>query len=159
MAGVDDARNEANQQQENLPPMILPQHGLTRYLRIRLEVDNGVLRWECPRTILGIVPLMRRQWSVPIGSLRSLQLRQPVLRPVRLAAGLTLIVLPWFLVPWWAAGPLLVLGLWVTLVSLGPALEIATAGKRHRAGVCFGHQFDADLFVEAVTQMQEPGTA
>ena len=35
---------EAEQALHDLPPMVLPQHGLTRYLRVTLAVEDGVLR-------------------------------------------------------------------------------------------------------------------
>ena len=38
-----------------LPETRLPQHNLTRYIRVRLEVSDGVLRWQLPRTLLGVV--------------------------------------------------------------------------------------------------------
>ncbi len=136
---------------EDLPPLLLPQHGLTRYLRVRLGVEDGELRWERPRTLLGIVPLGTRRLAVPLGELSSLRLRRSTPRPVRLTIGVLLIGLPFALVPWWLALPLLLIGVWVTLVALGPGLEIVTsAGRRRNAAVCFGHEFDADLFVEAV---------
>jgi hypothetical protein len=47
-------------------------------------------------------------------------------------------------------------GIWVTLVSLGPHLEVGTlSGKRHRVGVCFGHQIDAELYAAAVNGLVE----
>jgi hypothetical protein len=137
--------------------MVLPQHGLTRYLRVRLEVVDGVLRWERPRTMLGIVPLGISRLGIPLAHVRGLRLRQRAMRPFRLIPGLLLIGLPLFVLPWWAAVPLMVIGVWVTFVSLGPRLEIDTrAGKHHRTGVCPGHQFDADLFIEAVNGMIDP---
>jgi hypothetical protein len=71
-----------------------------------------------------------------------------------LLVGLGFVVLPWFLVPWWAALPLLILGLWVTLVALGPQLALRThSGAQHRAAVCFGHQLDAELYIAAVEDL------
>jgi hypothetical protein len=49
-----------------------------------------------------------------------------------------------------------IFGIWVTLVSLGPHLEVGTlSGKRHRVGVCFGHQIDAELYAAAVNGLVE----
>lgn len=151
---------EAQLRREHLPPMVLPQHGLTRYLRVRLEVTDGELCWERPRALLGIIPVGVGRLGIPLAQVRGLRLRQPAVRPFRLVVGLLLIGLPPFVLPWWAAVPLLLVGVWVTLVSLGPRLEIDThTGKRHRTGVCFGHQFDADLFIEAVNGMVDPCTS
>ncbi len=137
---------------ESLPPMILPQHGLTRFLRVRLEVQDGALRWMRPRTLLGIVPLGTLRWAMPLGEVDLLRLRRATPRPVRLASGLLLLAVPLFVLPWWVAVPVMLFGAWVLLVSLGPALEVkTTSGKRHRVAVCFGHQIDADLFIEAVS--------
>jgi hypothetical protein len=142
----------------NLPPMTIPQHGLTRYLRVRLEVDDGVLRWEQPRTVLGVVPVGHRRVAVPLEQVTSLRLQRPGRRPIRLAAGLLMMGLPAFFLPWWAAVPVIILGGWVTLVALGPALRADTvAGKHYHTGVCFGHQFDADLFIEAANDMAGNG--
>jgi hypothetical protein len=57
--------------------MVLPQHGLTRYLHVRLGVTEGVLWWERPRTALGIVPIGTERVEVSLDELRSLRLHQP----------------------------------------------------------------------------------
>lgn len=141
----------------SLPPMLLPQHGLARFLRVELEVDAGVLRWRRPRTVLGVLPLGVSRLEMPLADISNLHLQTRPLRPGRLAAGFLLVALPFFFLPWWMALLLVISGVWVILVSLGPQLEVTTAsGKRHRAAVCFGHQFDADLFIEAVHGAIEP---
>lgn len=133
-----------------LPPVRLPQHGTTRYLRVEFEVEDGVVRWVTPRTILGIVPIGTRRIEVPIEGVGALRLRR-VVHPVRLVVGAACILVPPALALWWAAVPLAVFGLWVILVSVGPHLEMVTsAGTKHRAAVCFGHQIDAELYVDAV---------
>ena len=133
--------------------MTLPMHGLTRYLRVRVEVSDGVVRWRLPYTLLGLVPIGQRNVAVPIAEVRSVGVGRGVW-PWRLLVGLGLIVAPWFLLPWWAAVPLLVVGLWVTVVALGPRLVLITrAGRRHRAAVCFGHKLDADLYIAAVEDL------
>jgi hypothetical protein len=77
-------------------------------------------------------------------------------RPFRLLAGVAIVVAPFVLAWWWAAVPMVLVGLWVALVSLGPQLEVVTvAGARHRAAVCFGHQMDAEIYVEAVNDLAE----
>ena len=139
--------------QEQLREMLLPQHGLARYRRIRLDVTAGVLRWQHPRTLLGIVPFGRIRVELPLGDLESVHLQRPAFRALPLAGGLLLLAVPLFVIPWWIAVPLMVVGAWAALVSFGPQLVVLTrAGKRHRAAVCFGHQLDADLFVAAVEE-------
>ena len=50
--------------------------------------------------------------------------------------------------------PLLVLGLWVVLVALGPQLKLATrSGATQHAPVCFGHQLDAELYIAVVEDL------
>ena len=40
---------------DSVPRTTLPVHGSTRYIRTIIEVDDGVVRWEVPRTLLGMV--------------------------------------------------------------------------------------------------------
>lgn len=143
----------------SLPPMTLPQHGLTRYLRVRLAVADGSLQWALPRALLGIVPLGVRQVRVPLGDVRSARLGM-VVRPLRLLAGVACIAVPLILTLWWLAVPAALLGLWVILVSFGPHLEVVTrTGARHRAGVCFGHRIDAELYLAGVNDLAGLGRA
>lgn len=149
----DSGRGEA-------PPILVPVHSLTRYLRARLEVTGGVLRWEVPRTVLGVLPAGERHVSVPIGDVGSIEVRR-VVRPLNLLIGAVLAAVPWLLGWWWAAGPLGVFGLWVILVSLGPRLEVLTVGgEEHHADVCFGHEdvcfgheLDAEIYMAAVDDL------
>ncbi len=128
-------------------------HGLTRYLRAEVEVTDGVMAWQMPRTLLGVLPIGARRVAVPIAEVESIAVSRTV-RPLRLAVGLAGVILPWFFLPWWAALPLLVLGLWVALVALGPQIEaVTTSGAKYRAEVCFGHQFDAELYMDVVRQL------
>lgn len=144
----------ANDERANLPPMTLPQHRLARYLRVRLEVDHGVLQWVRPRTLAGLVPVGTRQMSLPIWEVRSLRLHRASLRPARLFTGLALVVVPFAALRWWMALPGAVVGVWVIVVSLGPRLEVVTrTGERHEAAVCVGHQLDAGLFIDAVQDL------
>jgi hypothetical protein len=138
---------------DGLPPLVLPQHNLTRYLRVRLEVAGGLLRVAAPRTLLGLVSLGVRRLEIPIADVVVLNVGRRV-RPLRLLIGIACIVVPSVLAPWWVILPMVIAGLWVILVSLGPQLEVVTAsGRRHRAGVCFSHQIDGELFAGAVNQL------
>jgi len=142
----------------SLPMMILPIHSLARYIRTRLEVTDGVLRWEVTRTLLKVIPVRPRQIEIPLADLESLQLLDPGIR-VRVVAGLACLTTPFFLFAWWVALPISIIGTWVVSVMLGPRLEVTTrSGQCHRANVCFSHQLDAELFIEAVTDLsrQEP---
>ena len=136
-----------------LPPIRLPVHTLTRYLRVRLGVAEGVLRWEVPRTLLGLVPVGMRRTRVPIGEVRSTRVRM-VVHPLHALAGGACIALPLAFGLGWGAVPLVVVGAWVVLVSFGPHVEVATfAGKRHRAGVCYSHRFDGEMYATAVNDL------
>lgn len=136
---------------ESIPRTILPVHGSTRYIRTYLEVDNGVVRWEIPRTILGMIPVGSHLIEVPVAKVKSVHMRRVVPHPFRLLAGAALIIAPWFVLPWWAAVPLLLLGLWTVLIALGPHLQLSTSeGEVHRAPVCFRHSLDAELYIAAL---------
>jgi hypothetical protein len=133
-----------------LPPMTLPVNNLARYLRTELGAEGGRLQWKVPRAILGIIPAGTRRVEVPVAEIAATRIGRAV-RPVSFVAGLAGIAVPFFFLPWWAALPILLAGLWVLMVSLGPRLEVRTrAGARHRANVCFSHQLDADLYLAGV---------
>ncbi len=138
----------------SVPRTRLPVHGTTRYIRTELEVVDGTLIWEVPRTILGMIPAGSRSIEIPIADVSTVEMRRVVPHPIRLSLGLVAAVGPWFFLPWWAAIPLLLLGLWTILIALGPHLEVVTkGGTKHRSPVCFGHSLDAELYKAAVEDM------
>ncbi len=152
-AGHKNATSDPGASQ--LPPITVPTHLLTRYLRVRLGVSDGFLRWEVPRTLLGVVPAGVQHISVPVGDVESLRVHR-VVRPFSLLVGAACIVVPLVLALWWAAVPLGIVGLWVVLVSLGPRLEVVThRGEKRHTSVCFSHQIDAELYMAAVTDLAE----
>lgn len=130
--------------------MVVPAHSLARWIHSTLEVREGVMRWEIPRTILGIVPLGRRIIEVPADSVASIGVGRAV-RPISAVVGAAIMVVP-FLFGWgWWAALTVPLGLWIVLVALGPQMAAVTrTGPTHRANVCFAHQIDADLYMAAV---------
>ncbi len=137
----------------SVPPMIMPAHGLVRYCRTEVEVDDGIVRWKVPRTLLGVLPIGYRSIAVPVADVASIRIDR-IVRWLDLLMGLALMIVPWFFVPWWASIPFLMLGLWVVLVSLGPELELVTrSGKTHGAAVCPGHELDAELYIAAVEDL------
>ncbi len=139
--------------QVQAPPIRVPTHNLTRYLRTTIEVSDNTVRWTVPRTILGLMRIGLRLVAVPVDDVVSIRVGRAV-SPLRLVIGLGGAILPWFFLPWWAALPLLLLGLWVTLVALGPQLILATQrNETHRAPVCFGHQLDAELYISVVEDL------
>lgn len=139
------------------PPITVPMHNLTRYLRAQIAVVDRLVTWELPRTLLGLVPIGHRHVTVPVADVKSLAVGRN-LRPLRLTVGLGAVVGPWFFLPWWASLPLLVIGLWIVLVALGPQLVLVTrSGRKHRAEVCFGHQLDAELYIEVVEDLASEG--
>ncbi len=142
---------------DSVPRTTLPVHGTTRYIRTHLQVDDGILKWEVPKTLLGMIPIGSRLIAIPVADVKSVALRRVVPRPVRLGIGAALIVIPWFFLPWWAAVPLLILGLWTALIATGPHLQLETSGGEiHRSPVCFGHSLDAELYIAAVEDMIKP---
>lgn len=139
--------------------MVVPAHNLARWIHARLDVAEGVMRWETQRTFLGIVPLGRRRVEVPATEVSQIRLGRR-LRPSSLLIGLAIMVIP-FLLGWgWWAVSSLPMGLWVVVVSMGPRMEAKTiTGRTHRVDVCFGHQIDAELYIAAVEDIasrQEP---
>jgi hypothetical protein len=137
----------------SVPPIRVPVNPLTLYLKVRLEVVEGTLRWEVPRALLGVVPVGVRRVAVPVAELRTVAVRT-VVHPLHLAVGVACIVFPLLLGLGWAATPLVLLGAWVALVSFGPMVEAKTrSGQRHRAGVCLGHRMDGELYAEAVNDL------
>ena len=138
----------------SVPRTTLPVHGTTRYIRTHVAIDDGVLRWEVPRTLLGMIPVGSRLIEIPLHDVESVGLRRVVPHPIRLASGVALAAAPWFFFPWWASVPLLILGLWTMLIALGPHLEVATKAREvHRSPVCFSHSLDAELYLAAVEDM------
>ena len=138
-----------------VPPITVPTHGLTRYVRVRLEVADGMVRWEVPRTLLGVIPIGVRHVVVPVADVRSLAVHRAV-RPFNLLAGVLCILVPIVLGLWWIVPPMFMLGVWLILVSLGPRLDVITrSGSVEKANVCFSHQLDAELYMTAVTDLAE----
>jgi hypothetical protein len=141
-----------------LPQITLPMHGSARYMRVRLEVRDGMLRWEVPRALLGLVPIGIRHVVIPVREVGSVLVRRMVrpLRPAFGAAGIAgpLVVACLWGGWWWAVMPMAIIGFWVILVALDPHIEAVTrTGARHRAAVCFGHQIDAELYAAAVNDL------
>lgn len=138
-----------------MPPITVPTHGLTRHLRVRLEVADGMVRWTVPRTILGVFPVGAHHIELPVGEVQSLEVHRAV-RPFNLVVGALCVVIPLALGLWWIAAPMFILGFWVILVSLGPRLDMVTrTGDAGHANVCFSHQLDAELYMTAVTDLAE----
>lgn len=133
-----------------VPPMIVPAHNLARWIHSKLEVRNGTMRWEVPRTIVGLLPVGKRLIEVPAADISQIRVGR-VARPLGLATGIAGIVLPlWLGWGWWAILTI-PLGLWIILVALGPRMVATThAGHTYHADVCFGHAIDADLYIAAV---------
>ncbi len=140
----------------SVPRMTLPVHGTARYIRTHLQVDDGILKWEVPRTLLGMIPTGSRRIDVPLKQVEAVNMRRFAPHPLRIAIGLGLAVAPWFYLPWWLSVPLLILGVWTVLIALGPHFEVVTKdGRKHRSPVCFDHSLDAELYKAAVEDMIE----
>jgi hypothetical protein len=136
----------------SLPEMLVPQHGLTRYIRVGLSVEDGIMIWRRPRRILGVIPFGRHVIRIPVEDVESMRIRDLSVRWWRLPIPVAIVVAAALLTPWQLMVPLILFGAWTGFVSFGPYLEAATRdGTAHRVAVCFGHRIDAELFIEAVT--------
>ncbi len=136
-----------------VPATTLPQHPLTRYLKVRLEVTDGVLKWQLPWALLGIIPWGTRHVTMPINEIGNITVRM-ALRPLRLIAGAIIAVVSLMLGIGWAAAPLVAFGVWVAAVSFGPQVELlTTGGATRRAPVCFAHRIDAEMYAAAVNAL------
>ena len=51
--------------------MVLPVHGITRYLRVRITTYDDVLVIEDRRSLFGLIPLWRRRMEVANGEISS----------------------------------------------------------------------------------------
>jgi len=142
-----------------VPEVRLPMSRLTPYLRVGLAVADGELRWEVPRTLVGLVAFGVRRVAVPVGEVRRVRMRA-VVYPLRLILGTAGVALPLAFGAWWVAGPAALAGLWVALLSVGLAVEVETReGKRHRAAVCLRHRLDAEMYAAAVNDLEGKGGA
>ncbi len=155
MAQSGEVGSRTSPAADSVPPILVPMHGLTRYLRASLGVTGGVMTWDVPRTLVGLVHTGMRRIRVPVAEIASVTVGRAV-RPFRLLVGVAVVAVPWFFLAWWAAVPLTGVGLWIVLASLGPRIEAVTHdGRKHRADVCFGHQLDADLYLAALDDLRE----
>lgn len=147
---------DTNSHRVQLPPTVLPLNTITPYLRARLEVADDCLRWESPRTVLGIIPIGSRRVEIPLGAIKSVGARYGVY-PVRLLLGAGLLAVPFLVTTWWAAaGTLAAAG---ALLLLAPAarLDVVTAdGRAHRLGICIRHRLDVDLIAAALDDLITP---
>ena len=129
----------------SLPRITVAQSRMTPYLRAWIEVSDGMLRWQVTRALFGVLPIGMGDVEVPIASVRVvrvLRVGRPLWRLiVALAAGVLLVV-----VFRWISVPIVLIGVWLTMVSFRPHLEVETvAGARHRAAFCLDAQLDAEL--------------
>lgn len=137
----------------SLPTITLPAHPLARYVRSRLGVVDGVVRWTVPRTVLGVVPIGVRRVAVPLDEVAAVRVANHV-TAVHLVVGVTLIVGPLLTSLGWAGLPLALVGAWVALASFSGSVAVTrTGGGTDRAPVCFGHRMDAELYAEAVAAL------
>lgn len=134
----------------SVPPMVIPAHNLARWIHARLAIADGNLRWETTRTLLGIVPVGRRTIEVPASAVEWIHIGRSF-RPLNFTVGVAAMITPLLIGHGWWALLTVPVGLWITLVSLGPRMvaKIET-GETCRVDVCFGHQIDADLYIAAV---------
>lgn len=131
----------------------LQQHPFTRYLKVRLEVTDGILKWQRPWTLLGVIPLGMRHLAVPVKDIGFVGVRMAV-RPLNLFAGVMIAVVSLLLGIGWAAAPLVAFGAWVAVVSVGPQLELlTTGGATRRTRIGFAHRGDAEVYAATVNHL------
>lgn len=137
----------------SLPRITVPQSRMTPYLRAWVEVSDGVLRWQVPRTLLAVVPIGTRPVEIPLESVRVVRvLRAPAMLGRFVAAILLAIAL--IVAFGWIAVPIDLVGVWLVLVSNRPHLEVeALDGRRHRAAFCLDARIDAELYAISVNEL------
>lgn len=136
-----------------LPLTTLPLNTITPHLRARLEVVDGALRWELPRTVLGAVPIGTERVSLPLATVTSTRSRYAV-RPARLLVGLGLLALPLLWPSLWVVVPAMVAAAGMLLLAPAAQLEVGTSdGRTHRLGICVRHRFDVDLIAAALDDL------
>lgn len=136
-----------------VPPTTLPMNTITPYLRARLEVVDDTLRWQTPRTVLGLVPIGAERVALPLQTITGVQARYTV-HPVRLLLGLGLLVVPVAVPVVWVGLPALAVA--VVLLLLAPAAQlrvVSANGRRDDLGVCIRHKLDVDLIAAALTDL------
>ena len=150
-----ESRLEKQRGNVSLPPMTVPAHGSTRYLRSRVEVSGGVLRWEVPRAVFGVFPIGTRTIAIPISEVSRMTVHR-TLQPLRFILGLAWVTIPVIFGQWWLAVPSTVFGIWVIAISVGSQLEVSTTtGMTRRAPFCFTHRLDAELYAQAALAIAE----
>jgi hypothetical protein len=139
----------------SLPRITVPQSRMTPYLRAWVEVSDGVLRWQVPRALLGVVPIGTRHIEIPLEAVRSVRvLRAPAMLGRFLAALVVAVVL--LIAFGWIAVPFVLVGVWLVLVSNRPHLEVETFdGRRQRAAFCLDAQIDAELYAISVNELAD----
>ena len=110
----------------SLPEMLIPQHNLTRYIRVGLSAEDGVMIWRRPRRILGVIPFGSREIRIPVDEIDSMRIQNRTIRWWRLPIPIAIIVTAATLTPWQLMVPLILFGAWTAFVSFGPFLEAET---------------------------------
>ncbi len=136
-----------------VPTTTLPVHPLTRYLKVKLGVANGVVQWTVPQALAGVLPIGRTTVEIPLADVDSVAVKLR-LRPFDLMLGSAAVAAPLILGWGWLGAPVVVIGAWITLASFNQYVVADVAGgSAHRAPVCFGHRFDAELYRDAVNDL------
>jgi hypothetical protein len=125
------------------PPVTIPTNSVTPYLRTRIELTDVALRATGPRTLLGIVPVGRRELEVALADLLDVRVTmtlrwERLLLAVALLAGAVLASGVLRLLP-------LALALWLLPLSYVAALRIESRQARHDVPICLFYRFDVGL--------------
>ena len=136
-----------------LPLTVLPLNTVTPFYRARLEAVDGVLRWEAPRTVLGLGRLGTRRVVIPLAEVAAVRSSYGV-HPARLLVGLGLLVAPLIGVPVWAV-PILLAAATLLLTMAPDALLVVEGsdGRARRLAICVRHRIDVDLVAAALSDV------
>ncbi|HEX6887787.1 MAG TPA: hypothetical protein VF143_06745 [Candidatus Nanopelagicales bacterium] len=136
-----------------LPPTVLPLNRATPRYRARLEATDGVLRWETPRTLLGLLRVGTRRVALPLADITDVRSRLGV-HPARLAVGLALLAAILTGPPAWAI-PVLAAPAGL-LLMMAPDAELVvrtTDGRTRRLAICVLHRMDVGLVAAALADL------
>ena len=141
--------------------MVLPVHGITRYLRVRITTYDDVLVIEDRRSLFGLIPLWRRRMEVANGEISSGEVHN-VVRATCLLASIAL------LAPIFAANPPMgvsaILGLAaapMAFLAFVKGLRVTRSdGRRWTFPMCRYYAFDAELALfDAIETARGPAIA
>jgi hypothetical protein len=144
-------RSQGNSVQ--LPPTVLPLNRATPWYRARIEATDGVLRWETPRTLLGLLRAGTRRVALPLADITAVRARLGV-HPARLAVGLALLGAILTGPSAWAVPVLAALAGLQLMMAPDAQLVVRTIdGRTRRLAICILHRMDVELVAAALADL------